>query len=342
MSTANGRVDRLPLLDGMRTLAALGVVLYHAAASFGGVILFDRMYLFVDLFFMLSGFVLTLAAEPKMALGLNAWDFLKGRIRRLWPMVALGAFLGALAILIDKPPLLELLGVLLLALLMVPVTSSPVAIFPLNGPQWSIMWELIANFVHAAWLQPLSERSILLIASITGVMFVCATYYVGWAGFGATSDDWWMAAPRVAWAYVLGIWFARVWQRTKPARTVHWFVPLVAPALILAGLPYLPVDQAAGDSVFLILVLPLLFWLALNAELPEAVKAPLTTIGALSFPLYSVHIPIMHAFRLGSDGSDYDLLAGIISIAAATFIAAFAPKVRSVWAARSGRRIAYA
>ena len=58
--------NRLPLLDGLRLFAAFSVVLYHLQLPNDGHGMFSRGYLFVDFFFLLSGFVLTLAAEHRM------------------------------------------------------------------------------------------------------------------------------------------------------------------------------------------------------------------------------------------------------------------------------------
>ncbi len=55
---------RLVALDGIRGVAALVVLLFHMQLPIPAQ--FDRGYLMVDLFFMLSGFVLTLSAEPRL------------------------------------------------------------------------------------------------------------------------------------------------------------------------------------------------------------------------------------------------------------------------------------
>jgi peptidoglycan/LPS O-acetylase OafA/YrhL len=63
------------MLDALRGLAAVGVVLHHEAPLYHSPGLFPRAYLAVDFFFMLSGFVLTLAFEPKLRAGMGAGDF---------------------------------------------------------------------------------------------------------------------------------------------------------------------------------------------------------------------------------------------------------------------------
>jgi peptidoglycan/LPS O-acetylase OafA/YrhL len=88
------RGRHLPALDGVRALAILGVIAYHLGAGWasGG-------FLGVDLFFVLSGFLITsLLLEEREAEGrLHLGAFWARRARRLLPglllmLVALGAF----------------------------------------------------------------------------------------------------------------------------------------------------------------------------------------------------------------------------------------------------------
>lgn len=83
-------MERVSSLDGLRGLAACAVLAYHYGLAFGG----DRLHyglLGVDLFFIISGYVifLTLARRP------DIWRFATGRVARLmpayWTSVALGA-----------------------------------------------------------------------------------------------------------------------------------------------------------------------------------------------------------------------------------------------------------
>ena len=83
----------LPGLDGIRAIAVLGVLLYHADLGFlpGG-------FLGVDVFFVLSGFLITtLLLEQFERTGrINFKAFYLGRVRRLFP--ALIALLIVVAI----------------------------------------------------------------------------------------------------------------------------------------------------------------------------------------------------------------------------------------------------
>jgi peptidoglycan/LPS O-acetylase OafA/YrhL len=84
---------RLPGLDGLRAIAVIGVLLYHAGASWlpGG-------FLGVDLFFVISGFLITslLLSEARLVGHLSLPQFYLRRARRLLP--ALVVMLAVVAV----------------------------------------------------------------------------------------------------------------------------------------------------------------------------------------------------------------------------------------------------
>lgn len=84
---------RIPCLDGLRGLAALGVVLFHFNIFFlpqARLPFVSRAYLAVDFFFMLSGFVMAhvygrlLASNWRM----HSLEFARARFARLYPLFA--------------------------------------------------------------------------------------------------------------------------------------------------------------------------------------------------------------------------------------------------------------
>lgn len=293
---------RLPLLDGLRGLAAIGVLLYHCEVTLGPHGLFSRAYLFVDFFFLLSGFVLALAVEPRLAAGWPSSAFLRGRVRRLWPTIAAGVALGAL-LHAWRGETDTLLTTLVLGLLVLPWTRSPDQIFPLNGPQWSLMLELIANLAHALLLRRLGERGLLAVVMVAGAAQTAIVWYFGSNTLGPLAFNWWYALPRVLFSYSLGVLLCRRWQRLPRGPGLSWSTALVLPALVVVVLSGLPVAVWIGDSLFVLLIMPVLFWLASQAEVPAAAQPALERLGRLSFPLYAVHMPILeHAGRVAPGG----------------------------------------
>ncbi|MGN6805748.1 MAG: acyltransferase family protein [Trinickia sp.] len=78
-------------LEGMRGLAALLVVLYHAKVSRPPI--FDNGYLAVDLFFVLSGFVICTTYGSRLQRIADLPAFVARRLGRLWPVHLVGLML---------------------------------------------------------------------------------------------------------------------------------------------------------------------------------------------------------------------------------------------------------
>ncbi len=89
---------RFVLLDGLRGLAAIGILAFHVARDGSPVWVLDPLYLLVDFFFVLSGFVL-LPSLPRTFsnFGRESFIFIVKRIFRLWPMVVSVIAFSALA-----------------------------------------------------------------------------------------------------------------------------------------------------------------------------------------------------------------------------------------------------
>ena len=79
---------RFVLLDGFRGLAALLVVLFHAQRDGSPFYKLDPLFLMVDFFFVLSGFVLLPSLPATYRdFGRQTYHFVMRRVLRLWPMV---------------------------------------------------------------------------------------------------------------------------------------------------------------------------------------------------------------------------------------------------------------
>ncbi len=91
-SKAHARLPHMPALDGLRGLAVAGVLLFHANGALAG------GYLGVDLFFVLSGYLITslLLAEHQATGRIVLTAFWVRRARRLFP--ALLALMPAIAV----------------------------------------------------------------------------------------------------------------------------------------------------------------------------------------------------------------------------------------------------
>src|ERR1700679_45238 len=147
-------------LDGIRGVAAIMVLVFHAGSYFGALgiqISKSESYLAVDLFFVLSGFVIAEAYAKRLSKGPSAVDFMKIRVIRLYPLYLLGLLIGTVFILghlrLGDNSLNQWSGSILAkdflcALFMLPTPFSS-SLYPINLPSWSLLFELIVNGLYA-------------------------------------------------------------------------------------------------------------------------------------------------------------------------------------------------
>ena len=229
---------------------------------------------------MLSGFVMARTYERRMAEGLSPLSFLKIRTRRLWPLLVLAALIGFAAV--GGAPW----QVVVLSLLCIPILWGP-AIYPLNAPQWSIFFEVIANALHVTVLYRLTFRHLGLIWLAAFIVLAAYAYRDGHVAFGSTAEQFVGGFPRVIVSYVLGIILWRLWGDRAP-----FTLPPVATALIMplsALLPLLWGTYWLYDLAFVALVNPLLLAGGLSWKAGRAGEV----LGAASYPVYILHIPVL-------------------------------------------------
>ena len=288
----------MPGLDALRGVAAVLVMLHHAAPALLGAELAPAGYLAVDFFFLLSGFVIAGAFEPRFAEGLDAATFLKLRVARLYPVMAAGILLGAADALFDgTPPALT--GLRLAAqLLFVPFAEAGPGLFALDGVQWSLFFELAANLLHAALLARLPIRSLAAVAAVAFAGLAVAAVAHGTIAVGDVASDFWGGVPRVLFSYTLGIALRRRFDRDPGPAVGIGIAPVCGlfVAVVLAAGPVARVAPAPLVQLAIVaLVFPSILLLAARARLPERAAALAGLAGRLSFPLYAIHCPLIAA-----------------------------------------------
>lgn len=284
---------RLGGLDLLRGIAALCVVGFHIHYAFPHIVTpFSHAYLAVDFFFMLSGFVLTRTYHQRFLTGLGATRFMVLRLRRLWPTIAIGAAVGLLSRLdVYSPQELTLFFAMNLALIPY-LAGGP--IFPVNGVTWSIVFELVANLLHAKVLARLSRVELLMLSLAMALIMVIAVMRLASFGAGSWDVGAWQGnfaagLPRVMLAYVIGSMLYRKFGDQAPPRLPAWIAPVLLPGALL-------VRELAGSSwifdlLFVVLVCPAVLVAGL-ASFSWAGRLE-RIAGDLSFPLYAVHMPVL-------------------------------------------------
>lgn len=144
---------RFQALDGWRGLSALAVMFFHfpilgAVKSFP---LFSNAYLFVDFFFVLSGFVIGHSAAGRLETPGQRGAFLLKRFGRLWPLHAavLLAFVAVALIKGDFNSDERHSGVAVLSNLAMIHGLGIHSDLTWNGPSWSISVEWLLYLIFA-------------------------------------------------------------------------------------------------------------------------------------------------------------------------------------------------
>ena len=154
MSTPRG-IRYIPAIDGLRAVAVIAVMLYHLGFTWipGG-------FLGVDLFFVISGYVITrlLLDSIQRSGGLDLRAFYKARIRRLFPPLVFMIFVTIIYISIWAPETMRRF-----------VSDSPFAL--LGGMNWWLV------FRHTDYFDTISRPPLL---QHTWSLGVEAQFYLIW------------------------------------------------------------------------------------------------------------------------------------------------------------------
>lgn len=278
---------RFAALDGARGVAALLVVVFHARPFFGEAV--PGGYLAVDLFFVLSGFVIEHAYGARLRAGMNLRSFARVRAIRLYPLYLAGLVVGALGtVAVGAQGLIEPLAPGFLALLMLAgaillPSFRGGELFPLNIPSWSLFYEALANLLYAMLTSRLTSRAAAAAAVACFAGLGAFVVERGDANFGSAAEDALPAFLRTAFSFLVGVLLCRAPR-----------APALSPVAVLAVVALAvcaPVPQPARplfDLAAVGLVFPAAIWLLAGAQ-PGAAGPVLRFLGRISYAVYALH-----------------------------------------------------
>jgi len=282
-------------LDGLRGLAALCVVSLHlrffALGGDQGAIIDRHQYLAVDFFLLLSGFVIAHAYEARLALPGARPGFIRDRIIRLYPLLVLGAIVGACAAALSQSiaPAPRLAAYTVAGALALPLPGMDSA-FPVNFPTWSLFWEVVLNLAFA-WASPyLATRRLLVGAGLCLLAMVAIAALRHNIDVGGRTKQLPLAGPRMAFSFMLGIVLLRLHRGglLNHGGTRWWIAPLLAAALF--PLPSGGTTSLLYDFAMIVVGFPLLLLAAAGSK-PLSPRLSRFS-GGLSYPLYILHVPL--------------------------------------------------
>lgn len=321
--------DRLDPLTGVRFFLALGVVLFHYQLQWtlpeGAAGLLNRARLAVDIFFILSGFILThvyLQGDRPV----NYRRFLAARFARIYPAHLF--ILVAMLALVLVAPLLDVglepgrfnAADFLTTFFLIQAWFPLDGMVLWNGPAWSLSaeWAVYLAFpAYAAVALRFRHRPWMLVAAATGLFILLDAIYRQWFGSVLPRAEDNMGVLRIVPEFLLGIGLYYLGARWAPSpRTAIAGAVGATVALLLA------MQIGADDRLIVAAAGPFVLALALLAKagVRTFLSHPITIFaGEASFALYLVHIPILMVWRnaaqtLGGWPGDYRM--GLLELAA--------------------------
>ena len=321
---------RFEILDGLRGVAAVIVVAFHLFETYSDgpdKQILNHGYLAVDFFFVLSGFVIGYAYDDRWG-RMTTWDFFKRRLIRLQPMVILGTLIGAFWFyfgaapgfeLVMQTPWWKLFLIMVLGCIMFPTPPSMdirgwKEINSLNGAQWSLLWEYVANIIYAlvvrrfnrgvlaamVLLSALLTIDLAMNIDMTGLLQVREyARYTVIGGFGLTPDQIYIGICRLLYPFFGGLLLYRMdkWRINIRRGGMLWCSLAVVVTLVL---PHIGGQTNAwANGVYCALVILFVYPAIVAAGAGSPLTGHRTTavckfLGMISYPLYITHYPMIY------------------------------------------------
>ena len=298
-------MKRYETLDALRGVAALAVLIFHLSAFGLGANLAPHAYLAVDFFFVLSGFVIAHAYGEALASSLSWFDFARRRVFRLFPLALFGAVFG-LAVLLLKWKLFpgregalgDIVTSGVLNLFLLPsFFSGPIydnAIFPGDGPLWSLFFELAINLAWAGIAARWGSRRLVLLVVASGACLTALAVGHGSTRMGVEPQSFWGGAARAAFGFTLGVlihgWLGRfngrAWRGGALVATAALGFAFCAPTILVHS----RVQALIWDLSWILVGLPVIVIFGASQRAPRRLAR---LLGDLSYPLYVLHWPCL-------------------------------------------------
>ncbi len=300
---------QLDALTGARGIAAWYVVFYHIREAFDDsvppslIAFLSKGYLAVDLFFILSGFVMWLNYGDKFSRdGLKAApDFLRRRLARIYPLhfVVLSAMLG--------------FDLLLMATGRGDAARYPLTELPLhyaliqnwgfthalswNDPAWSISTELAAYLALPFVGIVITRTRNVAWINIAFIGLFCAglSLFFAWKGaVGLGNNITGNGVFRCLCEFLSGVFVCRLWQRRSFGIDAIAVITLIATALLWA------VNGASEVATVPALFAAIVYLIARTSSLRgnPLSSRPLVHLGDISYSTYLAHFFLWTVYKL--------------------------------------------
>lgn len=327
------RYEILDGLRGVAAMMVIVFHCFETYIPLIGTQIINHGYLAVDFFFILSGFVIGYAYNDRWN-SMTTWGFFKRRLVRLHPMVVAGTLWGAALFFfaagnyfpaIIQTPAWKFGLCIVLALLMIPCpTGLDIRGWgetnPLNGPNWSLTFEYVGNILYALILRRLP-------VVVLGILCLCSIFFtldltLGWdvfhllphgpqytviGGWSITPDQLYIGFTRLGYPFLCGLLLSRILPaRMLPSnpggsymgiRGGFWWTSIML--VIIFSMPMIGRERGFADGLYqavcIIVLFPVVVLVGARSKTTDKrSKAWCELLGAVSYPLYITHYPLMY------------------------------------------------
>jgi len=286
-------------------MAAMLVVLFHMAGMFGlekyfGVRTFDHFFSWgdsgVDFFFVLSGYIITAAHSRDINNPTAFVEYARRRVLRIYPSYWV-IFIGVSLLMLTSPTLQETLptevAVWLQGLLLIP--QDPMIVGATGAPVLFVAWSLQYEVMFYAFFGLLILNGWL--AGVMAALLLAAQIGCRWQGECGFPQTFFAAdsLPLFAMGVAAAYWPQLGWRSLRPRRLallgIGMFLMLGLTELII-GRDWGSLNRRLAYGVAAVVIIVGV----VQAEREGVIKVGeslLTRIGAASYALYLLHVPVI-------------------------------------------------
>ena len=284
-----------------------------------------QIYLAVDFFFVLSGFVIGYAYDDRWG-KMGTWGFFKRRLVRLHPMVVFGTVVGicfyylgqcGLFPLIGNIPAWKVILAFVMGCLMIPCGPRMDIrgwgeFNTFNGPNWSLTWEYLGNILYAFIFRRLPNIILGILVAAAGFLTLdlClnlnvfglltearnSQMYTPIGGWSLTSEQVYIGLTRLFYPFLAGLLLSRIGKRIRIQGGFWWC------SIILAAVLSIPCVGGEGsilngiyNAFCIIVIFPLIVMIGAGSVINGAKGNRICDfLGQISYPLYITHYPLMY------------------------------------------------
>lgn len=320
-----------PYIDGLRAIAVMSVLLYHA---FPNIILSG--YIGVDVFFVISGFLITTIIRRELLNGeFSLLSFYKKRIRRIYPaliIILVGVMLLSWLLLSNEEYTATLKHIISSSLFaenfmlwsedgyfdQASIFKPTLHIWSLSiEEQFYIFWPLILAFLvkkkhEVKWI----------------CFFILLSFSVNIYDINNHPAAAYYSPLGRSWELMVGCLFSVLYTDIKEKKTpfkTNSFAASIGLVMVLLSIFLIPDQKYFPGFVAIPVVFGtgLIIFYGENTVVGKLLSLkPIVFIGLISYPLYLVHWPLMSfsSIVIGHESSKANALSLIVSLILATFI----------------------